>query len=202
MKYFLSLLIVGSLSQQLMPIPSPTDGFYMGPVSSNYTLEVFIDHFCPDSAASFPGLYQYWQSNQAWLGLNIHIFPLAWHKYSFIAAQGGRYVQQTNPSKFISFVNWMFANQNLYLNFYTTWDFATAQIKVAGYVNQATNLPLIGIQNALNNATINWSSRVSWKYAGSRDLTGAPLFLLNDVWVPSLTGFTTPAQWDAFFKSL
>ena len=196
------MLIVGCFSQQLVPIPSPIDGFYMGPVSSNYTLEVFIDHFCPDSAASFPGLYQYWQANQAWLGLNVHIFPLAWHKFSFVAAQGGRYLQQSYPSQFIPFVTWMFTNQNLYLANFPTWDFPTAQLKVAGFVNQATNVPLNNVQAALNNDDINWSSRVSWKYAGSRLLTGAPLYLLNDIWVPGVTAFTTPAQWDAFFKSL
>ena len=202
MKLVLALLIFSCSAQQLTPIPSPIDGFYLGPVFSNYTLEVFYDHLCPDSKAAFPGLYQYWQANQAWLGLNIHILPLSWHEFSFVAAQAGRYIQLTYPSKFINFLTYFFQYQNLIINNYPSWDFPTVQLKIAGLTNQATGISTNEILNALNDDDINESTRVSWKYGISRLISGAPLYLINDIWVPGVTGFTTSAQWSDFFSTI
>lgn len=198
----LFLLITLCAGQQVTPIPSPRDGFFLGPRTSNYTLEIFLDHLCSDSAAAFPGLYQYWQANQQWLGLNIHVFPLPYHPFSFVVAQAGRYIQQSYPSKFISFVTYMFSHQNLILQNYQNWDFPTVQNKVAQYTQQATGVGFNEVLKALNNEDINYSSRISWKYATSRTLTGTPLFLINQVWVPEVSSFTTVEDWTDFFNGL
>ena len=202
MKLIFSLLVLNTLAQQLTPIPSPMDGFQLGPTTSNYSIDVFYDHLCADSAAAFPGLYQYWQSNQGWLGLNIHIFPLPYFKFSFMVAQAGRYIQQTYPAKFIQFLSYMFTYQNIVLNNYQTWTYSDAQLKVSGLTNQATSIPTNEIGAALNNTAVGNSSEISWKYSASRMMTGAPRYLINDIWVPSVTGFTTAAQWNSFFQNI
>lgn len=202
MKVAIFAFFIGVISQQLTPIPSPIDGFNLGPTTSSYILEVFYDHLCPDSAAAYPGLYAYWQANQAWLGLTIHIFPLPYHSFSFVAAQAGKYIQVTYPSKFISYLSFMFTYQNIINTGYPAWDFATVQLKVAGLANQATNISTNEMLIALNNTDINWDSRVSWKYAASRGMVGTPLYILNDIWVPEVSGYVNATQWTAFFQGL
>lgn len=188
-------------AQQLVPVPSPVDGYLLGPVTTNYTLEVFYDHLCTDSAASYNGLMSYWQANSQWLGLRVHIFPLPYHLYSFIAAQAGRYIQLNYPTKFISYVSYMFSHQSTIISQAPSWDFTTANYKIAQYTQQATGVSFSEILNALSDSSINWSSRVSWKYATSRGMTGTPLFLVNQVWVPGVSNYTTAAQWTSYFNS-
>lgn len=196
------LLIALVAGQQVTPIPSPRDGFVLGPVRSNYTIDVFYDHLCSDSAAAFPGFYQFWQANQNWLGLRIHIYPLPYHPFSFVVAQAGRYIQQSYPTKFMAFLTYMFTHQNLILQNYMNWNFPTVQNKVAQYTQQATGVSFSEIINALNDNDLNWSSRVSWKYATSRMMTGTPTYMINQVWVAEVGSFTTAAQWSAFFNTL
>lgn len=199
---FILGLISAAFSQQLTPIPTPYDGFLIGPLNTNYTIDVFYDHLCSDSKAAFPGLYSYWKSNQAWLGLRIHILPLPYHHFAFVVAQAGRYIQTKYPSKFINFLTYMFENQSNILNGYPSWDFQTVNVKVAGLTTLATDVPTNEILNALNDDDINWSSRVSYKYAASRSITGTPQYLINEVWVSEASSFTTVSDWSAFFSTL
>jgi hypothetical protein len=198
---FLSLFFSLAVGQQLTPIPSPKDGFVLGPLSSNYTLDVFYDHLCPDSAAAFPPLYQFYLANQAWLGLRIHIFPLPYHQFSFVVAQAGRYIQLQYPAKFLTFLTAMFNNQILINNNSPNWDFPTLNSKVALYTSQATGVGYSEILNALNNDVINWSSIVSWKYATNRRMSSTPSHLLNGVYVPQMYNFTTTQQWTQYFQT-
>ena len=195
-------LALAAFSQQLTPIPSPYDGFLIGPLNTNYTIDVFYDHLCSDSKAAFPGLYSYWTSNQAWLGLRIHIVPLPYLHFSFVVAQAGRFIQTNYPSKFINFLSYMFQNQSIILNGYPSWDFQTVNVKVAGLTNLATGVSTNDILNALNDDDINWSSRVSYKYAASRTITGTPQYLINEVWVSQASTFTTVSDWATFFSGL
>src|SRR5574343_1429369 len=89
-----------SLAVQVVPIPATPEGFVLGPSNSDRVLDVFYDYLCSDSAAAFPGLWQYWQENQSWLKLVIHIFPLPYHHYTFMVSQAGKYVQQNYPSEY------------------------------------------------------------------------------------------------------
>lgn len=189
-------------AQQLTPIPSPKDGFMLGPSGSNYTLDVFYDHLCIDSANDYPGLMQYWQANQGWLGMNIHIFPLPYHSFSFVVAQAGRYIQTNYPSKFLDYMTYMFGHLNIILTNSKNWDFTTLNNKIAQYTQQATGVSYTEVLNALYDDDYNWSSRVSWKYATSRLIFGTPQYLLNGVFVPDASEFSTAAQWASFFQGL
>jgi hypothetical protein len=96
----------------------------------------------------------------------------------------------------------MFENQSNILNGYPSWDFQTVNVKVAGLTTLATDVPTNEILNALNDDDINWSSRVSYKYAASRSIAGTPQYLINEVWVSEASSFTTVSDWSAFFSTL
>lgn len=203
MKLLFGLLLVSvALSDQIVPIPSPFDGFYQGPYRSNYTLEVFIDFLDPASAANYPAVTSYWTANQKWLELVIHQFPMPYNLFSFTVAQAGRYIQQSYKSQYLNFINYWFTHQTTFTSQIGSLDFQTAQTKIAQLSSQATGVPLNNIFSALNNQTINHSTRVSWKYAASRNIPGVPSYLVNGVWVPDAYNFTTVADWTNFFNSL
>lgn len=193
------LLLTLCSAQQLTPIPSPKDGYFLGPMMSNFTLDVFYDHLCVDSASAYPGLMQYFNDNQDWLGLNIHIYPLPYHLFSFVVAQAGRYIQLKYPDKFVDYLTYMFQKQDYILKNGKNWDFPTAQNKIALYASQGTGVAFNEILNSLSDSDLNWSSRVSWKYATSRLITGTPQYILNGVWIPGATDFTTAADWTNYF---
>jgi hypothetical protein len=195
------LLLSLCAGQQLTPIPLPKDGFYVGPSSPSYIIDVFYDHICSDSAAAFPGLYQFILSNGT-IGLNIHIFPLSYHPFAFVVAQAGRYIQQTYPTKFLNYLTYMFNHLELIFSQYANWTFNTVQAKVAQYAQAATGISFSELFNALNDPDINWSSRVSWKYATSRGMIGTPQYLINQVWVPDVADYTDQQQWVSFFNNL
>jgi hypothetical protein len=202
MKLVFSLLALNCLAQQLTPIQSPADGFLLGPISSNYTLDIFYDHLCIDSKNAFPGLFQYWQANSNWLGLNIHILPLPYHPFSFVVAQAGRYIQQSYPTQFINFLSYWFTYQSYVLINFRYWDFPTAQQQIANLTNQATSVPVNEILSALNDDDVYASSQASYEYAASRTITGTPLYLVNDIFVPGATDFESASDWAGFFNSL
>lgn len=202
MLLILGLIALTCKGQQLAPIPYPIDGFFIGPPNAPYTIDAFFDHLCPDSAAAYPGLFLFINSNQNLVNLKVHIFPLPYHPFSFVVAQAGRYIQQQYPSKFLQYLDYMFEYQDFILNDYPTWNFTTVQSKVATYANQGTKIPYNYILSNLSNPDINYSSRVSWKYAASRTMTGTPLFLINEVWVPGVSGFTSSSDWENYFNSL
>ena len=198
----LFLLFALCSAQQLVPVPSPIDGFLLGPASTNYTIDVFYDHLCKNSSAGYNGLMEYWEANSQWLGLRIHIYPLPRNLYSFIAAQSGRFIQLKYPSKFLLYLSYIFSHQSLITDQVINWDLATANYKIAQYTQQATGVSFTEIQNALSDSTYSSASVVSWKYAASRRMTGTPSYLVNEVWAPEVTAYTTKEQWASFFKSL
>ena len=204
MKYIIGLyLICVSLSQQIPPIPSSPDGLAYGPpVTTNYTLDVFFDHLCSYSAAAYPSLYLYWY-NTPWLRMVIHIFPLPYHYYAFDVGLAGRFIQLNyDPSFFTEYLNFMFKNQDKYLTSAQYWDQPTLYQNLAADTSTATGVDANLVLAALTNPVYFNSLRLSSKYALINGITGTPIYMLNGVLVPELTGFNTTQQWEDFFDSL
>ena len=199
----LFLVLIGiTIGQQIQPVPTSQDGFAYGPESTNYTLDVFYDHLCDGSALSFPGLYQYWQDNDSWLRMVIHIYPLPYHYYSFTVGRAGRFIQREYPSNFTSFLNWFFNNQNKYLDTAEQWPQNILYNNLAADTQTATGVSSALVLDALDNSTYDYDLRISWKYASSKGITGTPQFMLNGVWVPSASNCETAEDWEAYFNSL
>ena len=197
-----ALLAPLCLGIQVVPIPAAPEGFVLGPAYSNRTLDVYYDHLCSDSAASFPGLWQYWQANQSWLKLVIHIFPLPYHHYTFMVSQAGKYVQLYYPEEFMSFTEYMFNNQGTYLDTSLGWNFGQVQQQLAKDTNLATGISVTEVLAALNNSNVNMATRISWKYATTRGMAGTPNYMLNGVWAPDASVLETFEDWASWFASL
>lgn len=203
MKLFLAITVLACASAtQWVPIPTPSDGFALGPTTTNYTLDAFLDHLCSDSAVAWPGLFQYWENNSDWLQLVIHIHPLPYHYYAFIVGTAGRFVQRNYPQNFTDFMTWMFIHQDKYLDTALYWNLATIKTNLATDTQTATGAPFGQVANALNNATYYEDLGTSTTYAFTRGMTGTPLYLVNGVWAPDATVNETPGDWAAFFATI
>lgn len=203
MKVLISaIFIVAAIAQQTQPIPTMPDGYAYGPATTNYTLDVFYDHVCTDSAAAYPALNAFWTSNQSWLRMVIHIYPLPYHYYSFDVGRAGRFIQLNYPAQFTNFMVWMFNHQSKYLDAAQAWDQSQLYNYLATDTQTATGVPFSLTENSLNNITYNYDLRISWKYATSHGITGTPQYMLNGIWIPAAADFTQEAQWEAFFGSL
>ncbi|CAG9313023.1 unnamed protein product [Blepharisma stoltei] len=203
MKLLLAVTIIACASAtQWVPIATPPDGFAMGPTTTNYTLEVFYDHLCSDSAAAWPGLFQYWQQNKDWLQLVIHIHPLPYHYYAFIVGVAGRFIQLNYPQNFTDFVTWMFVHQDKYLDTALYWNLATIKSNLATDTQTATGAPFGQVANALNNNAYYYDLGVSTTYAFTRGITGTPQYLINGIWSPDATTCETPGDWTNLFQAI
>lgn len=203
MKAFLAVLILGSaLATQIPPIPSKPEGFVLGPSNATVVLDVFYDHLCSDSRDSYPGLYAYWKANQSWLQLRIHILALPYHYLAFEVAQAGKYIEQNYPSKFIAFLEYIYANQSTYLSKAKSQVYADSLATLAKDTSAATGVSQDEIAKALASSDYNWATRVSWKFATSRGISGTPQYLVNGVYAPDASDNSSQSDWTYYFKLL
>lgn len=202
MKLFIAITLLACASAtQWVPIPTPTDGFALGPASTNYTLEAYFDHLCPYSADAWPGLFQYWQENQDWLQLVVHILPLPYHYYAFIVGTAGRFIERNYPQNFTDYLSYMFIHQDKYLDTALYWNLATIKTNLATDTQTATGAPFGQISNALNNNTYYTDLGSSTAYAFTRGVTGTPIYFVNGI-LAADAGGNTPQDWAAYFASL
>ena len=193
-----------ALGQQITPVPQTPDGLVYGPgPNTNYTLDVFYDHLCPYSAQAFPALYHYWINNQYWLRMVLHMVPLPYHYYSFDVTRAGRFLQSTyGQTNFTAYMNWVFTHQSRYLESAQSWDQPTLFSNLASDANVATGIDPALVLNALSTDQFEISTRLSWKYAMSKSISGTPTYMLNGVIVPALGSLQTYQDWQNFFNSL
>lgn len=203
MKVILIVLGLSLISAtQLTPIPSKAEGLGFGNPHANYTLDVYYDFLCSDSAADYPGLKEFVSENSDRLYVKVHIFALPYHLNSFYVAQVGKYIEVNYPEKFQTYLEFMFANQKTYLVEAQNWDLPTIFQTLANDTNKAVGIDSNEVLKALQNSEYNWATRVSWKYACSRAVTGTPQYFVNDVLVPDASNFTSKQDWDQFFSNL
>jgi protein-disulfide isomerase len=200
----LMVLLLGYASaSQLTPVPTAGQaGYVLGPANSTYTLDVYYDHLCSASAGAFPGLWKYWEKNSDWLQLNIHIFPLPYHHFSFEVAEAGHFIQVTYPERFIDFTAYFFNHQNTYLSDAVAWDYNTTLSRLANDTQTATGVPSGEVLAALANSANNYSTRVAWKYGCSKGVTGTPTYLVNGVVSQDASGNESVKSWKKFFKKV
>lgn len=196
------VLLGVALGVQIVPFPEQPEGFKLGPATSNITLDVYYDHLCSDSAAAFPALYEYWEKHQDWLQLVIHIYPLPYHTYAFPVAQAGKFIQANYTDQFVNYLTYMFKNQNTYLVNALGWEWTTIMTRLAQDTETATGVPSSQVLAALNDEGVNWLTRVSWKYATTRNVPGTPIYFVNGVWVPDVTNYVHYYDWWLFFDTL
>jgi len=203
MTALLAVLVLGSaLATQITPIPSKPEGFVLGSSNATVVLDVFYDHLCSDSRDSYPGLLAYWKANQSWLQLRIHILPLPYHYLAFEVAQAGKYIEQNYTTKFISYLEYIYANQATYLSKAKSQVYADSLATLAKDTSAATGVSQDEVAKALATSDVNWATRVSWKFATSRGISGTPQYLVNGVFAPDASDNSSQSDWTYYFKLL
>lgn len=199
----IALLLGLATAAQLTPIPTAGQtGFVLGTDNSTYTMDVYYDHLCSDSAQAFPGLWQYWLSNKSWLQLNIHIFPLPYHHFAFEVAEAGHYIQVTYPDQFIHFLAYFFEHQSTYLSDALAWSYNTTLYRLANDTQVATGVPSSEVFTALLDSSNNWSTRVGWKLSASKGVSGTPQYLVDGVIAPDASNQVSAGNWKNYFNDL
>jgi len=188
------------------PIPTRPDGYGYGSPSAPVVFEAFLDLLCPDSAASWPVLQQVMYNYESNLYFLFHTFPLPYHTYSFIANQGMHVVAHASNnsiSLLYQYATLMFNQQTQFYNA-PTMNLSTTQVinMMGKVVDSAKIITSDTFITGINDATINYETRVSWKYACSRgQVTGTPTFLLNGIYVDADASWTL-ADWKVMIDPL
>ncbi|KAJ8313102.1 hypothetical protein KUTeg_010475 [Tegillarca granosa] len=193
LRVFLILAIAaGSLCQ--IPIPKRPLGFVYngGEADAPVHLDVYMGPLCPDSQMAFPTITQLAISyGPKTLRLNIHLFPLPYHRNSFLVAMGQHVVDQvTNGNMSYTWMKNIYADLNALSNTATA-DQSENQVKdklsqIASTVGVSKSVFL----SLMNNVNIDENTRIGWKYTCSRGVSGTPTFMVNDVLVGADASWT------------
>lgn len=165
-----------------IPIPKRPLGFVynFGSANAPIDFDVYLGPLCPDSATIFPIIMKVADHyGQNTLRLRIHLFPLPYHRNSFIVAMGTHAVDQLTKSSMT--YKW---TQMIYNDLQNMSDVSLPQNQVI--MRMASLARSMGISetaftNLVTNVNTNEDCRIEWKYACSRGVTGTPTFMLNDV---------------------
>ncbi|CAL0305878.1 unnamed protein product [Lupinus luteus] len=198
-KYTVSIVILLLQSQLLILFksgaadytpPAKSDGFGYKTHSINLNsvlIEAFYDPVCPYSRDSWPplrkALHHYGHHR---VSLVVHLLPLPYHDNAFVASRALHIVNGLNTSATYPLLEWFFKNQEKFYNA-PTRNLSRASI-VKEIVKSATEV--VGkshyksIKNGFNNTNTDLLTRVSFKYAASRGVSGTPTFYVNGFLLP------------------
>ncbi|CAF3312408.1 unnamed protein product [Rotaria sp. Silwood2] len=181
----LGVVLVGFTSAQV-PIPSHPDGYGVGgPADAHVVVEMFLDPLCPDCKASWPTVLQVIQYYGTKIHFRFHTFPLPYHTNSFVASQGVHVIANAtsrNLDAIFLYVTKVFENQEKWYNDATkTMTMPQVVDSLATFVAQLGLVTKDKFLAGMANDDINDETRISWKYACSRNVVGTPTFLINGV---------------------
>ena len=186
-------LFVLAASQQIVPIPPRADGLLIGPADGQYQIDMFIDLICPDCKAAWPIINKVLNRTQEYgVNLRVHFFPLPYHNAAFLMARLAHIVAKNSSNTATrAFVDYIFDIQADYYNGAIA-NFTQAEVinnitaQVARDLNGYNQTELL---DGFNDQNTDQDTRVSWKYACSRGVTGTPTFMFNGVQVNAAGGF-------------
>jgi len=185
------------------PIPSKYSGHPRGSPDGQVLLEVFYDHLCPDSKASWPTMKQVLSYYGNKLDFYVHTFPLPYHRNAFYSTQAGLVVESAKgEDAWFQWLDLIFEHQD---EFGTA---ATANITGTEVINQlAKYAAALGVDASTFSSGMQYGSiydanaRVDWKYATTRAIYGTPIFLVNGVFATDDSSWTF-TQWKQLIDSL
>ncbi|ELU11539.1 hypothetical protein CAPTEDRAFT_228382 [Capitella teleta] len=93
-------------------IPEQTPGIRISNGSSQVRLEVFLDLNCADSAHAWGVIKQLRDTFPGRLEVLLHSYPLPYHPYAFLCAQGLFAVQHMAPERVESYIDTVFDNMD------------------------------------------------------------------------------------------
>ena len=100
---------------QPVPLPNTYPGFRWGSVNAPVLIEGFLDLLCPDCSGAWPTvktvLNHYGPNKVSFI---FHVFPLPYHTFAFLAAQGAQVVKSLNKTDqgVYDYIDLIFTNQD------------------------------------------------------------------------------------------
>ena len=133
------------------------------------------------------------------LALRFHLFPLPYHTGAFSAAYAANVIASLNSTAQLAWMNYMFSGGQLqFYNDATAGMNASAVFGLLATTAAAqTGVSAAAVLAGLQDGNLNEATRISWKYACSRSVTGTPAFFLNELPLFDQGDGFSLAQWTA-----
>ena len=169
------------------PIPLKSLGHEIASPSSQLQFSVFLDVHCADS-------YNYYKKVRETLNkkisekqikdlisFKIHIYPLPYHRNSYLASIGMKFIEENYPMKFLSFLEKEFQSIQKYNVDYKNLDEFTVRALVREDVKQVLGRGDPRVDSIFEDDQLNGEVRVQWKYGAAKGVFGTPNLFVNDV---------------------
>ncbi|CAL5213973.1 unnamed protein product [Lathyrus oleraceus] len=202
----LTVLILLALQLQVLLVggdyipPAKPGGFLYKNRHFDYDtirIEAFYDPLCPDSADSWPPLIQALDHYAARVSLLVHLLPLPYHDNSFVASRALHIVNGLNRSATFPVLQSFFKYQEKFYGAPTrNLSRATIVDEIVKFVASVVgNSYQTSIKNGFNDTNTDLLTRVSFKYATSRGVSGTPFFYVNGFVLPDAGNALNYSDW-------
>ncbi|CAG2225601.1 unnamed protein product [Mytilus edulis] len=177
------IFLILPLAFETTPVPPRPLGFIYGEQSTNVTpveFDVYMGPLCPDSQDALPTLVKladHYGPDK--LRLRMHLFPLPYHRNSFLVAMGTHSVDKmTNGNMTFIWAQIVYSHLDIFYDKTLNEDQVILKmIELA----KSMGLPEVEFKQLATNSGINHECRVEWKHGCSRGVTSTPTFMINDV---------------------
>lgn len=168
--------------------PARLDGFvYRNQhLPDSILIEAFYDPVCSDSRDSWPPLKQALTHYGSRVSLVVHLLPLPYHDNAFAASRALHIVNALNRSATFSMLEGFFEHQEKF-NSAQTKNLSRASIEdeiVKSVTKVIGSSHYNSIKQGFNDRKTDLQTRVSFKYAASRGVSGTPYFYVNGFLLP------------------
>ncbi|KAG1712107.1 hypothetical protein DVH05_009346 [Phytophthora capsici] len=186
--FTVALLLCASDAQ--VPIPGEPPGFTIGRGSgaAKVQLETYIDLLCPYSKAAYDGvkaLANHYDTDE--LRVKAVLFPLPFHQHGFTAAESVFTITSAlGDDHFTPWLEVLYENQERFWN-KATKDLSAVQVTNELKVLAKKTFPSLTEKQwekgmtGFGGTEADQETRVTWKYACTRTVTGTPQYTLNGV---------------------
>ena len=197
---FTLTLLAFSLST---PIPSKKTGFIIGNIRARSQLDIFLDPHCPASKDFYFLLKDVLMTKVKdvplieQVTLVIHYQPLPYHQNAILSIKVLKYFEKNLREAVLPFLERMFKTMDDYNS--GSVSRSQAEVKIRLYEDATSVIGKVDpeLGNVFRSIEFEVESRLAFKHAVSRGVTGAPFFFLNDVLVEEV-----PETKDRFVKFL
>ncbi|KAH7488161.1 hypothetical protein PRNP1_007396 [Phytophthora ramorum] len=180
--------LVLHLGAAQVPIPGEPPGFTIGKGSgvAKVQLETYIDLLCPFSKAAYAGvkaLADHYEPEE--FRVKAVVFPLPFHQHGFTAAESVFTITSAlGDGQFTPWLEVIYENQERFWNM-ATKDLSAVQVTNELKVLAKKTFPSLTDKQWEEGMTgyggteADQHTRVTWKYACTRTVTGTPQYTLN-----------------------
>eukprot|EP00727_Mastigamoeba_balamuthi_P005613 m51a1_g1671 hypothetical protein (211) ;mRNA; r:391555-392603 len=183
------------------PIQPRYDGLATGPSNPLILLEEFIDPACSDCQQANPIVRQvaaYYHSSLRYVA---HIYPLPYHRNSFVAAKAIATVKKLSGDEVaLDYVAHLYEALDQWSNPNDT--VSALETRFATWAAQTAKIPESDFWSVISDTATEMQARASWKFVASRGVYGTPMFWVNGVLCDQCDGEWTFAQWRSFIDGL